>query len=104
MNDQPQSARSPIEAAFSLGLMLVATVASCVAWRVTGTWNYLVAGVGFLVLALLWYRLPISFKALRGPIGVRLTPQREFTMLEKLCALFGYGLVLVAIGLRLFSE
>jgi hypothetical protein len=104
MSNDTQSARSKSEAIFSLVLVLLAAVASCVAWRVTGALAYLVAGAGFVVLAPLWYRSPISLAALRRPIGARITQRREFTALDKLCTFFGYGLVLVAVGLGVFAK
>ena len=104
MNDETQSARSRSEAVFSLAFVLLAAAASCIAWRVVGSLSYLIAAVGFVVLAPLWYRSPVSSSALRGPFGTRLTPRRNFTTLDKLCTFIGYGLLLTAVNLYIFGK
>jgi hypothetical protein len=83
--------------------MLIAAAAAFTAGIASGTLPYWVAGFGFLVLAPLWYRSPVSFKALRAPLGERLTPRRTFTTLDILLTSMGYGLVVFAIGLRVFA-
>jgi hypothetical protein len=97
----PASGNARGEAVFCLALMLLAELAACIAWQVTGSSAFLVAAMGFAVLAPLWYRSPVSFSALRQPLGTRLTRTRAFTTADKLFTLIGYGLVLAAIGLYL---
>lgn len=103
MTNQIQLSASKVESTVSLGLMMVAAAAAFTAGIATGTQSYLVAGFGFLALAPLWYRSPVSFKTLRAPVGERLTPSRTFTTLDILLTAIGYGLVLLAIGMRVFS-
>ena len=88
---------------FSLVLMLAASAWCFIAWKGSGTVAYLVASLGFLVLAPLWYRSPMSIKALFGPIGGRLTPRRRFSKVDILLTFGGYALVLFAISLMLFA-
>ena len=103
MTNQTQPSASSLESAFSLGLMLLAAVAAFTAGIASATLPYLIAGFGFLVLAPLWYRSPVSFKMLRAPVGALLTPKRTFATLDILLTAIGYGLVLFAIGLRVFG-
>ena len=88
---------------FSMALMLVASACCLFAWRATGRTSCIVAGVGFVVLAPLWYRSPVSVKALLGPLGSRLTPRQKFSWLDIMLTFTGYPLLLVAIGLWLLA-
>jgi hypothetical protein len=103
MRDQIPPNASPGESAFSLALMLIAAAVAFTAGIANSTLPYWVAGFGFLVLAPLWYRSPVSLKALRAPLGERLTHKRTFTTLDVLLTSIGYGLVLFAIGLLVFG-
>ena len=89
---------------FSLVLMLGASGGCFFAWRETSLASYLVASLGFLVLAPLWYRSPVSVKAFfLAPFSGRLTPRRPFQMIDILSAFIGYALLLVALSLWLFA-
>jgi hypothetical protein len=95
---------STAESIFSLALMLGASGGFFFAWREAGSASYLVAGLGFLVLAPLWYRSPISFKALfLAPLSGRVTPRRSFQRIDIWLAFVGYTLILVALSLRLLA-
>ncbi len=84
---------------FSMALVLIASTFCLFAWRATGGISYIVASFGFLVLAPLWYRYPVSIKALLGPLGSRLIPRRKFSWFDIFLTFVGYALLLVAIGL-----
>jgi hypothetical protein len=84
---------------FSMALMLVASASCFVAWHAFGATSYILASVGFLVLAPLWYRRPVSAKALLGPVGGRLTSGGQFSWLDVSLAFVGYPLLLAAISL-----
>lgn len=60
---------------------------------------YLVASLGYLIVAPVWYRLPLSFEALRRPLRFHLTHRREMRIVDTLLTFIGYGLVFVAVGL-----
>jgi hypothetical protein len=99
---EPPSASVPIAASLlSMALMLGASMGCLFAGHATGARSYVLAGIGFLVLAPLWYRSPISIRAMLSPIGSRLTPCRQFSWIDTLLALVGYLLVLAAIPLWL---
>jgi hypothetical protein len=82
-----------------MGFMLVASLSCFFAWRAFGATSYILASVGFLVLAPLWYRRPVSVKALLGPVGSRLTSRRQFSWLDISLTFVGYPLLMVAIAL-----
>ena len=83
----------------SMALMLIASLSCLFAWHAFGATSYILASVGFLVLAPLWYRRPVSVKALLGPVGSRLTPHQQFSWLDVSLTFVGYPLLLVAIAL-----
>jgi hypothetical protein len=86
----------------NMGFAVAASVACAIAWSESGAASYLIASAGFLILAPLWFRSPASFKTLfLGSVGGRLTPRRQFSVLDMLLTFCGYTLVLVAIALRL---
>lgn len=102
-SESKESAVSVSSSLFSLALMLVASAVCFGVWRDSSAASYLVASVGFLFLALLWYRSPTSIKALLGPVGGRLTPLRRFSRLDILLTFVSYSLTIVAITLRLLE-
>lgn len=87
----------------SMALMLAASAACLVAWHTLGATSYILASASFLVLAPLWYRRPVSVKALFGPVGSRLTPRRQFSWLDVSLTFIGYPLLMVAIALWLLA-
>ena len=103
MDSLASDSRSFTERLVSCGFVLVAAAACLVGWRLTGVGAYLVCCAGFLFLAPLWYRSPVSFQALRGPVGGRLTPRRRFSRADMLFTFFGYGFVLTGVGLGVFA-
>jgi hypothetical protein len=82
-----------------MALMLVASLSCFFAWHTFGATSYILASVGFLVLAPLWYRRPISVKALLSPVGSRVTPHHQFSWLDVSLTFIGYPLLLIAIAL-----
>ena len=90
------------ESVVSMSLMLAASAGCFFAWREAGSGSYLAASLGFLVLSPLWYRSPLSTKALfLAPLGGRVTPRRSFHGVDTLLAFTGYTLILVALIIHL---
>jgi len=100
----PSKPSNPVAASlFSMGLMVAASALCLFAWHASGATSYIVASAGFLVLAPLWYRSPVSIKALFGPVGSKLTARRQFSWLDISLTFVGYPLLLVAIALWLLA-
>ena len=87
----------------SMWLMLVASFGCFVAWWVYGAASFLIASLGFLVLAPLWFRSPVYFTTFFGAKGDRPTPRHRMTKLDLLLVLLGYTFILAAIALGIWD-
>ena len=83
--------------------MAVAFVACVMEWFMTDHFGYLIAGVGFLILAPVWYQAPITWAFFSGPIGLNFKNPGKLSMINSVLSLVGYPMLCIGGGLLLFQ-
>ena len=84
-------------------LLIVTFCATCViAWYKTSNIGYLIAGVGFLVVAPVWYQAPISVSILKAPFGSSLKKPRKLSRLNQVLSLVGYLIIIIGVCYAMF--
>ena len=86
------------------GVLIVVTFfCVCVAaWYVTSHIGYLIAGVGFLVVAPVWYQAPLTMSILKSPVGSNLKKPRMLSKTNQVLSLVSYSIILIGFFYVLF--
>jgi len=86
------------------GVLIVVTFfCLCVAqWYETSHVGYLISGVGFLVIAPVWYQAPLTMSILKAPVGSTLKKPRMLSKTNQVLSLVGYSIILIGFCYVLF--
>jgi hypothetical protein len=80
-----------------LAFGVLGVVVSLAAWFESGSWAYLVSAAGLACFAIVWSKLPLSFRA---PLRAQLAGVRELGRVDTALSWLGLALVGLAIVLR----